>query len=247
MIKSKETAINILFESQGSMAFTKTTSEGLPLAFSLVAHSRLRFILNLLPLLQKATTIRRVVTVAAASCEGPIDLDNIPALGFPLRQFRDQSASILTLLLEEAARRAPDVSFIHTTPGIVKSGIMRDMEPTIQLSIMVAICKALSPFINTSPYECAERLVFTASSAMFTPRQSGVGCLGVPLTESLAVARGSDGQVSSGIYTVDNKGDISPSKVERLLHEFREDGTATKVWEYLRDDFLRITGTEASL
>lgn len=124
---------------------------------------------------------------------------------------------------------------------------MRDMEPNLRLSIIVAISKVLSPFINTSPDECAERLVFLATTARFPPRQGGIVVSGVSLGEHLTVARGSDGQVGTGIYTVDNKGESSPINVEQLLLGFRENGTAAKVWEYVMDDFLRITGTEASL
>lgn len=222
------------------------TSEGLPVAFSLVSHSRLRFILNLLPLIQKAKALRRVVSVAAASCEGPIDLHNIPALGLSLRQFRDHSASTQTLLLEEVARRAPDVSFVHTVPGVVKSGILRDMEPSVTLSIIVAISKVLSPFINTSPDECAERLIFVASTAIFTPRQGTMDFPGVPLSACLTVARGSDGHIGSGIYTIDNKGESSPLKIEQLLFELRKSGAAREIWEYVMADFLRITGAETS-
>lgn len=153
----------------------------------------------------------------------------------------------MTLLLEEVAGRAPEVSFIHTVPGVVESGIMRDMEPNLRLSIIVAISKALAPFINTSPDECAERLVFLATTARFAPRLGGMGCSGVSLSEHLTVARGSDGQIGTGMYTVDNKGESSPAKVEKLLAEFRKNGTAAAVWEYVRADFLRITGAEASL
>ncbi|KAF4631539.1 hypothetical protein G7Y89_g6597 [Cudoniella acicularis] len=68
-IKEKETAINILFETQGSMAFKSKTSEGLPLVAALITHLRMRFILNLLPLLQRANSLRRIVSVLAATTD----------------------------------------------------------------------------------------------------------------------------------------------------------------------------------
>ncbi|KAF2793239.1 putative short-chain dehydrogenases/reductase [Melanomma pulvis-pyrius CBS 109.77] len=245
-IKIKETAINILFETQGNMAYNKITSEGLPLASGIVMHGRTRFILNLLPLLQKAQSLRRVVCVLAGSYEGHIDTNNIPALGVPMLEVRNQMSSIQTLLLEEAARRAPDVSFVHNVPGIVKGGILREAEPSFRLSVMLAITGLLAPLIQTSPDECAERHVFLATSAKYAPRQGGAAIAGVAVDNDLAVARGSDGRIGSGVYTINTKGESSPVKIEKLLEGFRNDGTARKVWEYVSTDFVKITGTEVA-
>ena len=205
----------------------------------------MRFILNLLPLLQKAASLRRVVSVLAATYEGPIDTNNIPGQGFALHKWRNQVSSVETLLLEEAARRAPDVSFIHDVPGVVQSGITRDAEGR-GMAVLIAISRLLEPLIQTPPAECGERHMFLATSAMYTPRQGGAAVAGVPLDGKLAVARGSDGQTGSGIYTVDNKGESASPKVEQLLAQFRESGTADKVWDYIAADFKKITGTEVA-
>ncbi|CAJ2511943.1 Uu.00g075680.m01.CDS01 [Anthostomella pinea] len=245
-IRSRETAINIPFQSQGTMGFDKKTAEGLPLAFGIATHGRMRFILNLLPLLQKAKSLRRVVNVGAASYEGAIDVDNVPGLGFPLTKWRNQLASVQTLLLEEAARRAPDVAFVLTCPGVVKSGIMRDIAPSLGMSIMLAVTKLMAPLIETSPDECAERHVFFATSARYPASQNGPGAAGVALDGSMAVARGSDGRDGSGVYTTDQKGASSSPKVESVLAKFRKDGTAGKVWDFVVADFVRITGAEVA-
>ncbi|KAK9236976.1 putative short-chain dehydrogenases/reductase [Lipomyces kononenkoae] len=246
-IKSKETSINILFETQGTMAFDKTTSEGLPLAAGIIMHSRMRFILNLLPLLQNAGSLRRVVSVLAATCEGDIYLDNIPGKGFPLLKWRNQVSSVQTLLLEEAARRAPDVSFVHTIPGFVKGGIMRDEPEGFRSPLMKAISRhIIEPLLQTLPAECGERHLFLATSAMYAPGRGGTALAGVPLDPKMVPARGIDGQTGSGMYSVDNKGKSAPPKVEKLLVKFREDGTAAKVWDYVSSDFMKITGTEVA-
>ncbi|KAI0536702.1 putative short-chain dehydrogenases/reductase [Xylaria digitata] len=245
-IKEKVSAINILFESQGSMAFHSETGDGLPTAFALATHSRVRFITNLLPLLQKADSLRRVVSVGAATCEGDIDLDNIPGSGFPLMKWRDQIASIATLMLEEAQRRAPDVAFIHTVPGVVESGIMRDVQPTLRLSIIISISRLLAPLINVPPTECGERHVFVATSAAFAPRE-GMGYAGVPLDGASSVAsRGTNGRTRSGVYSLSQKNDPASPKTEEVLRRFREDGTAQKVWDSVVADFQRTTGSEAA-
>jgi NAD(P)-dependent dehydrogenase (short-subunit alcohol dehydrogenase family) len=266
-ITNKEKKINILFQTQGTMAFgaskyyatfftfrpglsadsvSKATAEGLPLAGGLVMHSRLRFILNLLPSLQQAETLRRVISVGAATCEGPIDMSNIPGKDLPLRKWRDQLASIQTLLLEEASRRAPNVGFIHTVPGVVKSGITRDAEG-LKMKMLIAVTSLLGPLIQTSPDECAERHVFFATSGMYPSSQGGAALAGIPISQNLSLARGTNGQPGSGMYSLDNKSASAPPRVEQLLAQFREDGTAKKVWEYAMADFKRITGAEISL
>lgn len=203
----------------------------------------MRFILNLLPLLQNASSLRRVVSVQAATCEGPIDLDNIAGRGFPLTKWRNQAASVQTLLLGEAARRAPGVGFVHTMPGIVRSGISRDAQG-LKMSILVGIFSVLQPLVETPPAECGERHLFYATSAMYAACQDGATAAGVALEGPLSTARGTDGHEGSGMYSVDVKGESVSRKVEELLHQFRKDGTAEKVWDYIMGDFKRITGTE---
>lgn len=205
----------------------------------------MRFILNLLPLLQNATSCRRVVSVGAATCEGPIDMDNFYGTDFPLMRWRDQTASIHTLSLEEAGRRAPDVSFCHDVPGVVRSGITRNAEG-FKIRLMIAISNLLSPLIAVPPDECGERHVFLATSAMFPPGQGGTAMAGVALDGKLAIVGGSNGQVGSGVYTVDNNGESAPPKAKQVLAQFREDGTAKKVWDNIAADFKRITGSETA-
>ncbi|PVH94465.1 putative short-chain dehydrogenases/reductase [Periconia macrospinosa] len=242
-IKRKESVINVLFQSQGNMAFTKTTSEGLPLASGIATHGRTRFILNLLPLLQNAAPgLRRVISVGAASYEGPIDVNNLAGANLSLTQWRDQLASMQTLLLEKIACRASDVSFIHCVPGVVKGGIMREMESDFKMKAMVLITGLLAPLINTSPEECAERHVFLATSARYPSRDGSAS--GVAVYGKNKVAKGSDGEVGSGMYTLSQKCNSSPAKVEDLLRGFRENGVRDKVWEYVKAAFLRITGSE---
>ena len=88
--------------------------------------------------------------------------------------------------------------------------------------------------------------MFLATSAMYPPREGGAAVAEVPIHGKLAVARGSDGQTGSGMYSVDNKGESASPKVEQLLAKFREDGTAEKVWDYVAARFKKITGVEVA-
>lgn len=220
------------------------TSEGLPMASGLVLHSRLRFVLNLLPLIQKADTFRRVVSVMAATCEDNIDLKNILGEGFPLLNWRNQMSACQTLLLSEIAKRAPDVSVIHALPGAVKGGIMRNAEG-FRVAIIIAISKVLEPLVQIPAPEAGERHLFVTTSAMFPAREAGATVAGVPLEVKLAIAQGIDGHTGSGMYSIDQNEKVASPKVEKLLAKYLSDGTADKVWNYVVSDFKRITGTES--
>ena len=212
-------------------------------------HSRTLFILNLLPLIQKASSLRRVVSVLAATYEGAIDVDNIAARGFPLYQRRNQTSAVQSLLLQELGRRAPSVSFVHTLPGLVKGGIMREMEMevTLRLSVMIAISRLMAPLIETPPDECGERHLFFATNSRYAPRNGTAAAAGVVLGTDMTAAVGSDGETASGVYSIDNKGESASSKVVKLLLQYKDDGTAAKVWEYIRADFNKVLGRDAML
>ncbi|KAL1892337.1 hypothetical protein Sste5346_007075 [Sporothrix stenoceras] len=245
-IRAKETAINILFQTQGSMAFSAVTSEGISLAASLGMHSRTRFILNLLPLLQRATTLKRVVCVMAATCEGPIDMDNLAGIGFPLRQRRDQFASAQTLLLEKIQENfadALDIGFVHDVPGVVQSGITRDAEG-FGMKVLIGVTNLLGPLIRTPIDECAEMHLFYSTSARFASSKGGAASDGVSLQNGLEVARGSIGKMGSGVYTISNKGEPSPPRVDEVLAGLRSDGTAKKLWDIILVESKKVTGSE---
>lgn len=154
-------------------------------------------------------------------------------------------SAIQTLLLEETARRAPDVSFIHTLPGVVKGGISRDAKGS--LVIIFAISRLLMPFIETPPAECGERHLFLATSARYSPSQGSEAVAGVPVKGNPEVARGIDGQNGSGLYSVDPKDESAHFRIEGVVANYRQDGTAKIVWDSVIADLMKITGTEVAL
>ncbi|CAK7200907.1 hypothetical protein SEUCBS139899_003607 [Sporothrix eucalyptigena] len=246
-IRAKETAINILFETQGSMAFNAITSEGISLAASLGMHSRTRFILNLLPLLQRATGLRRVVTVMAATLEGPIDLDNLGGIDFPMRQRRDQFASAQTLLLEKIQEKIPGaeaVGYVHDVPGVVQSGITRDAEG-FGMKALIAVTTLLGPLIRTPIDECAEMHLFYATSARYAAGSGKGTADGVPLQGGVEVARGTIGKTGSGVYSINTRGEPGPPRVDEVLTGLRGDGTANKLWEIIMAESKKVTGSES--
>jgi NAD(P)-dependent dehydrogenase (short-subunit alcohol dehydrogenase family) len=255
-IKAKENTINILFLSTGTFARTSTfdpilmeglrlsladvyvaTEEGLLTAISLAYYSRTRFITNLLTLLQSAPSLRRVVSVFCGTKEGPLDPNdfgckNAPV--FPPLAARGRAASLVTLGLEAVAKQAPTVSFLHIFPGAVKTNIARDMKGFMGL-VVSGVFNFVGKYVE--PEEVGERHLFFATSAMYeSSEEKENGILG----EGVSIARGTDGIVGSGVYSVQQNCESADVEVEKLLARFRKEGLVEKVWEHTEAEFKRI-------
>lgn len=136
------------------------------------------------------------------------------------------TASIVTIALEAHHDAAPEVSFVHIFPGAVKSGIAGG-----EIGALVHI-----PLV-----EAGDRHVFLCS-ARFPAGPEDVTA-GVPLVDGLAVARGTDGQSGSGVYSIDANGESGGPKVEKLLARLRGQGMVERVRENIESD---INGALAS-
>ncbi|TVY84892.1 Oxidoreductase andH [Lachnellula suecica] len=242
-IMSKEKAINVLFLSQGSLAArNQETAEGLHMLVSLSYYSRNRFIVNLLPLLRQATTIRRVVTVLAGGYEGPIIEDDFQAWKIPISQSRGHQNSMAGLSLEAIAKNAPTVSFIHSFPGFVDTNLMRDTKGPMMFLLWL-MARVMVPFMAVPSLEVGERHAFLLTSAKYPARSSGES--GVPLANGIEVVRGTNGEIGSGVYSLNQLGESSGSKIEALLAEMRAEGMVEKLWSHTEEEYKRITGVAA--
>ena len=127
VIKQKETKLDILFMSMGTMAFEgrMETPEGLEASMSTRYYSRLRALHQLLPLLNNpAVPSPRVVWVLAGGMEGPIDEGDLDQRNPDNWSFWGPSvhaATMSTLSLELLARENPRLSIVHWFPGPVSS------------------------------------------------------------------------------------------------------------------------------
>ena len=208
-------------------------------------YSRTRFIVNLLPLLQQATALRRVVSVLAGGKEGPVNTSDFQARKVSLLSQRGHLSAMTTLSLEALAKKAPDVSFIHDFPGPVKSKIARGGQGAA-IFVLNVVFTAIGPLVGIPTQESGERHLFLATSARYPAGMSGDATSGVPLVDGLAVARGTSGKSGSGVYSIGSDGESSGPKVEALLAKLRNEGTVEKLWEHTEGEFKRITGLEAA-
>lgn len=219
------------------------TSEGLHIMLAVGYYARARFTINLLPLLRRATGLRRVVTVLAGGHDGPIYTDDFQARNMSVLSLRGHVVSMTDMLLEKLAEQAPEVSFVHDYPGAVKTGIGRDAN-TMLVQIVSWIMPVIGMFLYIPIKESGERHLFFATSAKY-PAPSGETA-GVPVPGGVDVADGIDGVSGSGVYSIHWDGESAGPKVVRLLREMREEGMTQQVWDHTEGEFKRILGSKPS-
>ncbi|RDW71426.1 hypothetical protein BP6252_07989 [Coleophoma cylindrospora] len=241
-IKAKETHLNILFLSAGlPILDRRETPEHLHLLASLNYYSRLRFITNLLPLLQRASALRRVVTVAGGGLEGPLDPSDFPALHVPLRAIRGHLTTLITLGLEAVATKAPEVSFVHDYPGTVKTPLMSRTEGFLGVFLR-ALVYLLGRWMCVPLEESGDRHLYLATSARYPPRKGESSRdFAVPLGSGVEVARGTTGEAASGVYSVGWDCEGPSPAAEKLLAGLREAGMVDEIWRHTEKEFKRIT------
>ncbi|KLJ07874.1 hypothetical protein EMPG_16656 [Blastomyces silverae] len=233
-IKAKESALNMLVLSAGVPLLDRSeTSEKLHALPALIYYSRMRFITNMLPLLQCGASLRRVVTVAGGTHEGLLDPTDFPALRLPLKELRGHLASLVTLGLEAVSRIAPDVSFIHCHPGSVDTPLFRHMhgQPGKQ-----------SPFeVSMVPIEeSGERHLYLATSSRFPARQGNSAS--VPLPDGTDISIGTTGTIGGGVYSVGSDCETASPHVKKLLTELRDKGMIEEIWNHTEEEFKQICG-----
>lgn len=217
----------------------------------LTYFGRIRMARNLLPLLRRAPGgPRRVVSSFTGAREGALHEDDWQGNKgkLPMSGARGHASAMMTLALEALAREALGVSFVHAFPGSVKTNLIRGDEGVV-VQVMGCVFKAVAVFRSRSfvPIgEVGERHAFYCTSGRFPPRQrggAGQGGLGVGLPLGVSVARGVDGEVGSGVYSVDTYGESADVAVEGVLAGHGRSGAAERLWAYTESEWMRVTGS----
>ncbi|THX14538.1 hypothetical protein D6D13_03012 [Aureobasidium pullulans] len=235
-IKQKEKSVNLLFLTIGTLQTGKTTVEGLHYPAAIAVHARNRFINNLLPLINNATSLRRVISVFIATLEGEIQLDDFQGWHMKLMANRDHAASITTLSLESHHKDNPKVSFVHNFPGVIKSGITRGTSGVV-LTALKAVVRIFGSLFYMPAEETGDRHVFLSTSARYSAGEKDEAA-GVPLSVApdLSFARGTDGKLASGVYSINASGESAGEKVEEALASLRSRGMTEKVMDTINTD-----------
>src|SRR5262249_39707343 len=110
---------------------------------------------------------------------------------------------------------------------------------------MKAVLAVAGQLVYIPQQESGERHLFLATSARY-PAGTNNSASGVPLADGVQVARGTNGEVGSGVYTIDQRCESAGPKVEKLLSGLRREGVGEKLWKDTEEQFKRITGVEVA-
>jgi hypothetical protein len=77
-------------------------------------------------------------------------------------------------------------------------------------------------------------MLFTATNSRYAASEG---------TQPVEVARGSDGKMGSGVYSVMSDGESAPKSIEIMLAKQRKNGgIADAIWAHVLGEFVRIAG-----
>ncbi|THY11169.1 hypothetical protein D6D02_05920 [Aureobasidium pullulans] len=241
-ILAQETHINLLFLTIGTLQAGLKTAEGLHYAAALLIYSRNRFISNLLPAIERAPHLKRVISVFLGSMEGKINMSDFQGWNLGLMENKGHASSITTLALENHASAAPKTTFIHTFPGPVKGGILRGTKG-FGFGLAKAASKFLLPLVQMPPQDAGDRHVYLATSARYSAKEEKEATQGVPISNDVDITIGSNG--GPGVYSLFLDGEALKQPARQILAEYRKDGTSQKVWSIIEKEFVNITGTKS--
>ncbi|KIV97644.1 hypothetical protein PV10_01363 [Exophiala mesophila] len=235
--------VDLLFLSQGYFSFATRpnwTVEGLDKITAIRYHSRMRFVITLLPLL-RASPSPRVISILASGKEGTLDLDDLSFKRSYGPVFAAGASATLNTLAFEALAAQPDnvkIVFIHLYPGGVATGMKALEGPAMLRFLYNHTSRSFLKVFGRSLEEVGERVLFAATNGRFRRLADGVS------GEGTMVQRGSNGNIGSGVYLVqdDSSVVIGNEHVEKL----RDQGGPKKVLEHTLAEFERIESSKAA-
>jgi hypothetical protein len=210
----------------------------------LIYYSRLRFTTNLLPLIKKAPSLRRIVTVGGGTLEGPIDPTDFPALRVPLLKIRGHLTTLITLGLEAIAETAPEVSFVHDYPGTVNTPLMTHAKGLHGVLVRTYV-GLFGRWVCVPIEESGERHLYLATSSRYRPANGNES--GIQLGDGVEVAMGTTGEVGSGVYSVGWDCESASPAVRELLTGLREKGMVDEIRRHTQGEYKRITAKDGVL
>jgi hypothetical protein len=193
------------------------TVEGLDKKLSLHYYSRLRFVQNLLPLLNAATNSEskapaRLISVFGAGLENSINVNDLSLKSnYSLSACATHGITMTTLSFQHLASQNSKISFIHTQPGAVSGTNLLRGYPSFLTSMMhLAGNTVLRPWVM-SVKECGERHVWAGLAARFTSGHE--------------ILIGPKGAKTGNV---------------KVLEKLRQDGVEEKVWDHTMEVFEKI-------
>ena len=224
-VKTRESKLDLLFESVGFISFSgrQETIEGLEPSMMTRYYSRLYAVQGLLPLLNAAVS-PRVVSILAGGQEAKMnedDLDLRKPGNYSIVGAAVHSATMLTLSYEHLARENPRISFVHAYPGMVATPIFSRGSAGLLGLVMRWVVQPLANSFGTSVDEAGARALFYSTSDRYSVSDGTV-----PLAEGMRKSPKSEG----GVFLSNEKSESVDN--EKTLADFRVRGVDEQVWRH---------------
>ena len=238
-LKQRERKIHFLFLTAGYMTLKgrTETEEGLDRKMCVNYYSRIRWTLNMMPLLEaasQANELSRVISVLAAGSEGDVRLDDLDLKhNFTLHACLAHCVVMTDFMVQELAKRYPGTAFFHSYPGTVKTGIANELTGPVRLAVKLMYA-VMTPWI-LNVQESGERHFFQMTSQVYP---SAKGAVGIPAPEGMEPVRSMNGERGGGAYLLDWDGKSCGD--ESVLRKYRELDMGRKVWDHTMDIFAQV-------
>ncbi|KAF8875176.1 hypothetical protein BD779DRAFT_1564344 [Infundibulicybe gibba] len=156
--------INFLVMTAGFMTMKgrDETEEGIDRKLAAHYYSRWKFTSDLMPALRKARDAgedAKVFSVLGAGKGGEIDTEDLGLKkSFSLTNAALAAPTYNDLMMEEFSEKHPDMTFIHASPGIVRTSALKNADSPILRMTSAAALLLTRPF-SASPAECADYML----------------------------------------------------------------------------------------
>ncbi|KAF4635829.1 hypothetical protein G7Y89_g2267 [Cudoniella acicularis] len=217
--------IDLLVMTQSYVSFTarKDTTEGLDDRMSLLYYSRMRCIIQFLPLLNAAPLGGHVISVFGPGRDKriyPEDLSLRNPEHYSFVTMGSHAAYMTTFFLEKLAAENPQLSLVHYYPSLVETNAFWDERLPGWFRVIWRMLLPLLRLYTVPQDECGQRVIFHTSDR-FPPRVAkdvGNG----KNNEDIEVATSSDGILGGGAYRVNWNGEMVPTG--KNYGKLREEG-----------------------
>ena len=215
------------------------TSEGLDAFISTVYYSRIRFILQLVPLLTASPLPGHVISIYAGGFEdgtspGESPIGCPPPATYGVTGVRKHTCFMKNFMFEELAEKyAGKLSLTHIYPGLVDGPGFYNPEMPSWFRFLWRILKPLASLYMTSSDDCGDVMVYLATS-----RYPAKGSGALEIYGGLEAAKSTLGELGGGSYAVGQRGDVGAKG--KSYEKVRQEGTSKQVWDHTMETLTKI-------
>ncbi|KAH6659020.1 hypothetical protein BKA67DRAFT_652288 [Truncatella angustata] len=239
--------VDFLVMTQGVLNLSrKDTEEGIDETMSLFYYSRMRFIVQLLPLLVESPLPAHVASILAPGNEGKFVAEDISCRkpeNFGMRITTSHICYMTTFFMEQLATRHPGkLSLSHVYPGAVITQFgQTGSSPTWLKLLLRFVVIPLMRFYSLSEDESGQRTLFLASEKY--PARGTAQKVSPNGFDEIGIAVATDGVVGGGCYRINQDGETFPTPDS--YQTLREQGVGDLIWQHTSSAFEEITSGRA--